>query len=119
MSLEEKQEDIDNDTKNLQKQLSTSQERCVELIKRYTHTHTQTHFQHYNYDRVEKVVCLISSTSPILSDAEKTMARDLQSIHEQLNGLHRLLQKVPHPHLLLIMYTTPTSINNIHAHIYY
>lgn len=81
--------------------------------------HTHTHFQHYNYDRVEKVVCLITSTSPILSDAEKTMARDLQSIHEQLNGLHRLLQKVPHPHLLLIMYTTPTSINNIHTHIYY
>ena len=38
--------------------------------------------------------CLVSKASPILSDAEKLLSKDLQTMKENLEGLRILLKKV-------------------------
>lgn len=57
----------------------------------YVHVHVLSLSPLY---RVEHIGCLISKTSPVLSNAEQSLSKDLQSMKENLERLKTLLKRV-------------------------
>lgn len=96
VELEEQSRELQEAAQTLAVRLNQSKQVGSALTERWVHSSADnSHPLRISHpSSVERILCSISTSSPVLSDAEEGMAREMRSSQQQLKNLQLLIEKV-------------------------